>query len=89
MSMKVPAPPGIIQWCLSIFYWDGDTANNLSNILWPGSVWGVESSLNERFEDTLKDPHDKPYVLVWTLGYILIWVGVAWWMDRQKWYISI
>ena len=87
--MYIAAEAGIIQWCLSIFYWDGDTKNNLSNILWPGSVWGVESSLNERFENTLKDPHDKLYVLVWTLGYILIWVGVAWWMDRQKWYISI
>ena len=58
-------------------------------MLWPGYYWGVSSSLGQRFETPMEHEEKRGLVMAWTLGYICIWVGIAWWMDKRKIYISI
>jgi predicted acyltransferase len=88
ITIYVGAEAGIIQWALSIFYW-GKPEKCLSNMLWPGYYWGVSSSLEQRFETPMEHEEKRGLVMAWTLGYICIWVGIAWWMDKRKIYISI
>ena len=69
---------------LSIFYWDTPD-NSLGSLLWPGVFWGVQSSDLERLT---KNTYDIS-ILLWTIGYIILWILVARWMHMKKIYIKI
>lgn len=84
LAIYVGAESGIIQWFLSIFYWDTPD-NSLGSLLWPGVFWGVQSSDLERLT---KNTYDIS-ILLWTIGYIILWILVARWMHMKKIYIKI
>ena len=84
LAIYIGAESGIIQWFLGIFYW-GDEKNSLANLLWPGVFWGVQSSDLNRLT---KNTYDIS-VLLWTLGYVFLWVLVARWLHLRKIYIKI
>ena len=79
LAIYIGAESGIIQWFLGIFYW-GDEKNSLANLLWPGVFWGVQSSDLNRLT---KNTYDIS-VLLWTLGYVFLWVLVARWLHLRK-----
>ena len=84
LAIYIGAESGIIQWFLSIFYWN-EPKNSLGALLWPGTFWGKQSSdLNRKHKIT----YDIS-VLIWTLCYIVLWILVARWMHSRKIYIKI
>jgi predicted acyltransferase len=85
IAVYVLAESGFPQWILAQFFY-GKRENNLSNVLWPtGIFWGDASNDDHR----LLHPSYDVSILVWTFVYIAVWVMVAWWMDRKKWYIKL
>ncbi len=82
IAIYVLAEGDVIDTALGQFYWVNPD-QSLANVLWPtGVYWGDSDQL----------PTSPPYsvpVLIWTIGYIVIWMLVAGYMHKKRWYWKI
>ena len=86
ITVYLLAESGFPQFLCSVFYINNDPQQNLSNILWPtGTYWGDKGQDDHR----PLEPSRNWYIVVWALGYISVWTGVAWKMHQKKWYVKL
>ncbi len=83
ITMYLLAEGGIVTWVLSWFYW-GDSERSLVNLFWPTGVYWGDSN-----DDQPPAPREDVPTLLWTLGYIALWMVVARIMFNRKIFIVI
>ena len=83
ISMYIFAEGDIVDWFLGCFYVGSDPDKNLSNILWPTGVYWGDSS------DRPTAPSHNIAMFFWTLGYIAVTAVLAWYMYKNKIFVTI
>ena len=83
ITVYLLAEADLVKWPLSTFYWSEGTWS-LSNILWPtGELWGDPDY------PLPSAPHHNYAVLLWTFGYVAVWMLIARIMFNRKIFIII
>ena len=82
ITMYLLAEGGFVEYVLSGFYWN-DPDKNLHNLLYPtGVYWGDPNVLPDK-------PSYNVAVLLWTFGFIVVWMLVGRQLYNQRIFFTI